>query len=185
MCLKWIFFSSAFLKRWEVYDRKNYKGSITGRKYEGRLSLPLWIEKLLWMLVCNFPDMKAYRISAGHLPQTTSTPSEKENAFPDATRLLQASCLAKRIMAFLWACQAPLRGKGERLRYFAIPTIKVQSFQWLQIHFLCLLWPSNLSEHTTADPFSWDILKCFMNLRELRKSSRNLKVGFKSHQLTL
>lgn len=83
--------------------------------------------------------MKPYRISAGHLPQTTSTPSEKENAFPDATHLLQASCLAKRIMAFLWACQAPLGGKGERLRYFAILTLKVQSFQWLQIHFLCLL----------------------------------------------
>lgn len=77
------------------------------------------------MLACNFPDMKAYRISTGHLPQTTSIPPEKESAFPHATCLLQASCLVKRIMALLWARQAPLAGKGERQRNFAVSTTEV------------------------------------------------------------
>lgn len=113
VCPKWIFFPSALLKRREVYETENYKESLTGRNDEDRLSLPLSSEKLLWMLACNFPDMKAYQIPTGHLPQNTFTPPEKENTLSDATCLLQESCLVKCIMALLWACQTPLAGQGE------------------------------------------------------------------------
>lgn len=76
MCLKWIFSPSAFLKSREVHDTENSKGSLTGRKNEDRLSLPLSSEKLFWMLALNFPHMKGYGISTGHIPQTSSTPTE-------------------------------------------------------------------------------------------------------------
>lgn len=64
--------------------------------------------------------MKGYRISTGHLPQTTSTPAEKASDLPDATCLLQVTCLVKRIRPLLWPCQSHLAGKGERHGRFAI-----------------------------------------------------------------
>lgn len=80
--------------------------------------------------------MKAYRISTGHLLPTSSTPPERESAFPDATCSLQAVCLVRHIMALFQACQAPLAEKVERQRHFIISTTEILWFHWLQTLFV-------------------------------------------------
>lgn len=80
-----LFYFLLFSKRREVYDIENCRSTLIGREYEDCISLSLSTEKLLWMLACNFPAMKVYRICTGHLLQTPSTSPERESGFPDAT----------------------------------------------------------------------------------------------------
>lgn len=75
-------------------------------------------EKLFQMFARDFPDRKGYRTHTSHLPQT---PLAKEIAFPDATSLLQVSCLVKNIRALFWASQAYLAGTEERQGHMLYP----------------------------------------------------------------